>query len=386
MNILRPVSRRQQRQQQSLQQRNGSKKAWFWPARFMLLAVAALYVLGGAFSAQPATAVWEREDLQRALKSTVQILVPDNNGELCCTGSGTVLDADKGTILTNFHVMGDTDTGELFNDDGMAVIGVMANDLKGAPVLKYVAKMVKSTQELDLAMLQIVGLVGDARAELPKNLGLIAIGRGNSDDLLPGDELAVIGYPGLGGSTVTFTEGVVSGFLDENEDGVYEWIKTDTEVNPGNSGGLAIDRNGDFVGVPTAGYSRADVAGKISLVRPGLLALQFYDGAVLGQGGGMSEQTTGKDGAGPAVANVHFGPAVDRQNRIVDPTTNFDSGVTDIYAGYNYSGFKDGQEFSFTWYLDGDSVFSDQFKWQGGAKGCGLGERSWRQRPARRCV
>ena len=212
----------------------------------------------------------------------------------------------------------DTDTGEFFNDDRMAVIGVMANDLKGAPVLKYLAKMVKSTQDLDLAMLQIVGLLDDAQAELPKNLGLIAIGRGNSDELLPGDEMAVIGYPGLGGSTVTFTEGVVSGFLDEDADGVYEWIKTDTEVNPGNSGGLAIDRNGDFVGVPTAGYSRADVAGKISLVRPGVLALQFYDNAALGQGGGMTSRPRARVAAARAdrpSPMCSLAPTVDRQNR-----------------------------------------------------------------------
>ena len=68
---------------------------------------------------------------------------------------------------------------------------------------------------------------------------------------------------------MTFTDGVVSGFLDENDDGVYDWIKTDTEVNPGNSGGSAIDQQGDFIGVPTAGNSHADVAGKISLIRPG---------------------------------------------------------------------------------------------------------------------
>ena len=71
----------------------------------------------------------------------------------------------------------------------------------------------------------------------PRTWAWYAVDRGNSDDLLPGDPIGVIGFPGLGGSTVTFTDGVVSGFLDENDDGVYEWIKTDTEVNPGNSGG-----------------------------------------------------------------------------------------------------------------------------------------------------
>ena len=87
---------------------------------------------------------------------------------------------------------------------------------------------------------------------------------------------------------MTFTDGVVSGFLDENEDGVYDWIKTDTEVNPGNSGGLAIDQQGDFIGVPTAGYSSSEVAGKISLIRPGAVALDYYDRAIMGQDSGSS--------------------------------------------------------------------------------------------------
>ena len=250
-----------------------------------------------ATGAAPASAV-EREDLIRALKATVQILVPDNNNDLYSTGSGTILDAGRGLILTNFHVIGDPDTGAYFNDEGLALIGLMPADLKGAPVVKYVARVTRADPEIDLAVLQVIGTPGNLNAKLPKNLGLTAIDRGNSDDLLPGDHLAVLGYPGLGGSTVTYTEGVVSGFLDEDGDGVYEWIKTDTEVNPGNSGGLAIDTAGEFIGVPTAGYSRADVAGKISLLRPGALALQFYESAALGSGRATAEGKTDRHAAG----------------------------------------------------------------------------------------
>jgi S1-C subfamily serine protease len=70
------------------------------------------------------------------------------------------MDADKGLILTNFHVMGDPDTGELFNDDGFAGIGVMPTDLRGAPVLRYAAKMISHDPQYDLAILQITGLLG----------------------------------------------------------------------------------------------------------------------------------------------------------------------------------------------------------------------------------
>ena len=341
------------------------------PLTSMAVLVAAVYVLGGAFAADTAGAV-DRSALQQALKSTVLVLVPDDNGDLYDSGSGTIMDAEKGLILTNFHVMGDPDTGEIFNQDGLAAIGVMPTDLRSAPVLRYMARMIGHDVELDLALLQVVGMIDDASAALPANLGLTTLPRGNSDDLLPGDRLAVIGYPGLGGATVTYTEGVVSGFLDEDLDGVYEWIKTDTEVNPGNSGGLAIDASGAFVGVPTAGYSRADVAGKISLVRPGAMALRFYDGAILGQGNeNKSAGRTASLGRGrsAAVAAVTFGDEVDRQNRVVTPMTALPSGATDLYVSFEYTGFRNGQTFAYVWTIDGEPAYEDSFAWEDGASG-----------------
>ena len=333
--------------------------------------VVATYVLGGAFAAEPARAV-ERTALQQALKATVLVLVPNDSGDLYDSGSGTIMDAEKGFILTNFHVMGDPETGKLFNQEGLAAIGVMPTDLRSAPILRYKARVIGHDVDLDLALLQVIGRVDDASAALPANLGLTTLPRGNSDDLLPGDRLAVIGYPGLGGATVTYTEGVVSGFLDEDLDGEYEWIKTDTEVNPGNSGGLAIDSNGAFVGVPTAGYSRADVAGKISLVRPGSLALRFYDSAVLSQGN--EGQDTGHSAAlgrerSTSVSSVTFGDKVDRQNRIVAPTTTLPSGTTDLYVSFEYAGFRNGQTFAYVWTIDGEPAYDDSFAWRDGSSG-----------------
>jgi S1-C subfamily serine protease len=335
------------------------------------LLLALLTVLGGAFAADPASAV-ERTALQRALQSTVLVLVPDNNGDLANSGSGTVMDAERGLILTNFHVMTDADSGDILNNDNFAAIGVMPTDLRGAPVLRYAAKMIAHDPKYDLALLQITGLLDDTRAALPSNLGLTAPPRGDSESLLPGDRLAVIGYPGLGGATVTYTEGVVSGFLDEDLDGEFEWIKTDTEVNPGNSGGLAIDGAGNFIGVPTAGYSRADVAGKISLVRPATIALQFYDGATLGQG---KKSGLGARGAaisanrGATISGVEFGDAVNRQSKVTRSLSLFPSGATDIYVSFDYSGFRDGQRFAYVWKIDGEPVYEDGFAWEDGATG-----------------
>jgi hypothetical protein len=348
---------------------------WWQYGAVLLLAALLLQV-------SPATAQqWNRSVIKRALQATVRVLVPDQNGDLFDSGSGTVLDADRGIILTNYHVMGDTDKGELYNPDGLAYIAVNPPDLHGAPVIKYVATMLKGSPDLDLAVLRISGLADDAKAKLPKNLGLVAVDRGNSDDLLPGDPLGVIGFPGLGGSTVTFTDGVVSGFLDENDDGVYDWIKTDTEVNPGNSGGLAIDQQGDFVGVPTAGNTSSDASGKISLIRPGVVALDYYDRAIMGQNSGSTngKTTGGKTTAGGATQTgratdtptgdvfgpITFAAGVTKDDQPVD-TGNAFVDVGEVYAFFSVAGLQDGAAWRTRWLLEGEQVLDENQTWSGG--------------------
>ena len=348
-------------------------KRLFRPAGIVVVLVA----LCGLLAASPATAQqWDRTAITRALQASVQILVPDNAGDLFDTGSGTVLDATRGIILTNFHVMGDIESRTLYNDEGLAYIKVNPIDLKGAPVMKYAARLVEGSPEHDLAVLRIVGLASDPDARLPRNLGLVDVTRGDSEALLPGDALAVIGFPGLGGSTVTFTDGVVSGFLDEDEDGVYEWIKTDTEVNPGNSGGLAIDQAGAFIGVPTAGYSRSDVAGKISLIRPGAIALDYFDRAVLAQNGGSAGSkpvvSPGTAVEAPAALSgdvfgaITFAAGVTDDDRPIDTGNTF-LDVDKVYAFFDVNAIAEGTSWSTRWLLDGEEVLREEMTWEGRA-------------------
>ncbi len=363
-------------------QRTSTMRMHRWMQWSAVLVIAVMLL-----QASPATAQqWNRSAVKRALQATVLVLVPDDNGDLYDSGSGTVLDAERGIILTNYHVLGDTDSGELYNRDGLAYIAVNPTDLRGAPVIKYVAKMVQGTPDLDLAVVRVTGLADDENTPLPKNLGLVSVDRGNSEDLLPGDPLAVIGFPGLGGSTVTFTDGVVSGFLDENDDGVYEWIKTDTEVNPGNSGGLAIDQQGDFIGVPTAGYSCADVAGKISLIRPGTLALDYYDRAVMGQetdsntDNNTGRSTGGKLGVGGVATRpsretntpsedvfgpITFAAGVTDDDQPVD-TGNAFVEVGEVYAFFSVTGLSEGTAWRTRWLLEGQQVLNEDQTWEGG--------------------
>lgn len=216
--------------------------------------------------------------LERALRATVQIIVPIDRERRSSVGSGSIL-TGSGHILTNFHVIGDVETGSLFNREGTIFIAVSPSDLKGSPEVRYVAELVQADPALDLAIIRIRSLQDGGG--LPADLGLFTLPVGDSDTIDIGDELSIIGFPGLGGDTVTFTKGSVSGFLDAEG-----WIKTDAEINSGNSGGAAIGSTGELVGIPSAAATasasgtESQVMGKIGLVRPVNLAKPLIDWAV----------------------------------------------------------------------------------------------------------
>ncbi len=308
-----------------------------------------------ALGAQPVAAQLSREGVAAGLRASVQIIVPDPAFEDFKTGSGTILTAE-GLILTNNHVVdGDRPNG-LFNDRGLAAIGVVPPDLRGEAVLKYIAVVVKTSPELDLALLQIVALLDDPDAPLPSNLGLSPIELGNSDELVIGDNVHVFGFPGLGGNSPTYTRGTISGFEDENRDGIYDWIKTDANISSGNSGGLAVDDNARFIGVPT--WVRFSDMASIGRLRVGNIALGFVNSY-------FPEQP----GSGPRIINVTYAPSVNRRGQPVNPATSFPNGTTDLYAVFEYAGFINGRPLTYIWYRDGLEIARDTFTWDGGESG-----------------
>lgn len=225
----------------------------------------------------------EREAIDRAIASVVWIAMPAG-ADATSVGTGTVLSAD-GYILTNWHIVADTSTGLLYpgvGGEGLAAIGVV-EQVQRAPVLRYLARVEDSDEILDLALLRVVAL--EDGSPLPPTFALTPARLGNSDSVQLGDEIAVIGFPEIGGESVTYTRGTVAGF-ESTDDGTVVWIKTDAEVNRGNSGGMAIDGEGRLVGVPTR--IRVDMGdatggaglGKISRLRPINLALLRFGQAL----------------------------------------------------------------------------------------------------------
>lgn len=152
-------------------------------------------------------------------------------------GSGVVIDADKGYVITNHHVIGRADEITVTLRDGRTLS----------------AKLLGSDPEADVAVLQV-------RAEK-----LSAIKLANSDRLKVGDFVVAIGNPfGLG---QTVTSGIVSalGRSGLGIEGYEDFIQTDASINPGNSGGALVNLNGELVGMNTAILSPGGGGGNVGI-------------------------------------------------------------------------------------------------------------------------
>jgi len=220
--------------------------------KVLLLLALALLVAGHAWS----QAILPREVRERILQAVVEVRPYDMAGNRFAgtSGSGTVVSPD-GFVLTNFHVVGDNDTGRSYEWHGIFVTDPRSPDLE--PEFRYWARFVAGDPRHDLA---IVHIVEDAEERpLPTGFVFVSMPVGDSNSLIPGDPITVVGYPGISGSTITFTSGIVSGFLGEDlAAGGKQWIKTDAKLARGNSGGAAFDENGLLVGIPTLRVQTTD--------------------------------------------------------------------------------------------------------------------------------
>jgi serine protease Do/serine protease DegQ len=147
--------------------------------------------------------------------------------ERSAVGSGIIIDAKKGYVLTNHHVI-----------DEATDIAVTLNDRR-----VFTAKVVGSDEGTDIALLQI-----DA-----KNLTSLPIG--DSDEMKVGDYVIAVGNPFALNQTVT--QGIISakgrGSLGiEGTNGYEDFIQTDASINPGNSGGALVNLKGELIGMNTA--------------------------------------------------------------------------------------------------------------------------------------
>ncbi len=206
--------------------------------------------------------------LERAQRATVLILVPvDSRPGYYSSGSGTII-TKRGHILTNYHIFVD-DNAKPENARGEIYIAIPPpTNLKDSAQIRYRARMVQADTKNDLALIQI-SATSDNRA-LPPDLAWVAVPIGDSDALALGDAVLVLGYPGVGGKSLTLTRGVISGW----DEGL---IKTDAEINQGNSGGGAYNATYQLIGVPSMMVLARQMTGKLGLIRPIKVAQSLLD-------------------------------------------------------------------------------------------------------------
>ena len=215
-----------------------------------------------------------KQDLNKLAKSTVRLYMLDDDYNCIGTGSGTIMNK-QGYILTNYHCVG-TENG-LNNVDGYVAIA-LTDDVRVNSQQEYFAKFRGGVPPLDLAVVQITEDI-NGNVVSPEDLKLNPIKIGDSDAIEMGDGVNILGYPGVGGETITFTSGKVSGYIDEDNDNTIDWIKTDAMVNHGNSGGTAINDQGEMIGIPSAKLPGEDLD-VMFLLKPINQALPILEDAI----------------------------------------------------------------------------------------------------------
>jgi S1-C subfamily serine protease len=156
---------------------------------------------------------------QRAQRPTREL-----DRQLRPAGSGVVIDAAEGIIITNAHV----------------IAGAQEITVSVAGGRELQAQLLGSDARTDVAVIKV-------REQMPQ-----AVPMGNSDRLEVGDFVLAVGNPFVVGQTVT--SGIVSA-LHRNKLGIEEYedfIQTDAAIYPGNSGGALINLRGELVGINTA--------------------------------------------------------------------------------------------------------------------------------------
>ena len=183
-------------------------------------------------------------------------------------GSGVIIDAKNGYIVTNYHVV-----------ENASEITITLLDNRS-----FTAKVLGTDEGSDLALVQA------------KQPNLIAMAISDSSQLEVGDYVVAIGNPF--GLQHTVTAGIVSalGRSGINPDGYEDFVQTDASINPGNSGGALVNLRGELVGINSAILSRSggnigigfaissnmvksvtDQLIKYGQVKRGVLGINIYD-------------------------------------------------------------------------------------------------------------
>jgi len=218
-------------------------------------------------------------DFPRIASSVGQVITEDGSSEIRASG---VLVSGDGLVVTCYHAVQSADGRDLSEH---AVFIPADPALLFAPPDKARSlrlEPVRMMPDLDLALFRIRSYAGGRPIERDRRFPALTVG--NPASLKPLDTVYILGFPEVGGDTITVVQGHVAG-----KDDINGWIKLDASVSRGFSGGAVVNAKGELVGIPTE--IRADVEdvdkndspeikvlyGVMAWVRPAELVMRLVD-------------------------------------------------------------------------------------------------------------
>src|SRR3989338_7388093 len=162
-------------------------------------------------------------------------------------------------IQTNLHVIETDESGF-----SQCVIAVYPDPDNSEDYIVYKSRgHILFREGVDIAYLKPLEVENNKRAGLISNLASYALEDSTvtvCDAVSIGDHISVLGYPGIGGESLTVTDGIVSGFEFRSGE---RYVKTSAKIDQGNSGGIAIMDSGCIVGIPTYVKTQIESLGRI---------------------------------------------------------------------------------------------------------------------------
>ena len=146
-----------------------------------------------------------------------------------------------GLLVTNNHVIVNTRTGRAYDE---IFLSLSSDGETASSPLRFRISPLLINKEYDLVLLRVESAADGNPLSKSFTFPNIEIGDSRKIKLL--DDLFIIGFPEKGGSSITVNRGVVEG-----KDILAAWIKTDARVIHGNSGGAAVNNEGQLIGIPT---------------------------------------------------------------------------------------------------------------------------------------
>lgn len=278
-------------------------------------------------------------DIDQMSRAAVQVIV-DN-----ATGSGTLIIIDgTPTVFTNRHVV------EGFDQATIAVL----SDPNAPAQAMFIADLVGFSREYDFAVYTLTSnLQGNSISADQLRDGTFGIQipdmavqdiNNKDSDVRRGDSVGIFGYPGIGDDELVYTTGIISSV----QYGEYKGqrlpmrYRTNAEMSPGNSGGMALNARGEFIGIPTSVITENVTGGRLGslLAVPFVLAiLEDEDGLVASWAGVDSSLA---DAELDFLQEPGFGSVTVTPDELSEPyfTEMTSGGSVDVtYLGENCVGF-----------------------------------------------